>query len=292
MTRAPQAVRLGVQAVLAVLLLYGLVALRDLMAAWGLSPWAVAVVVLWCAVAALGWPLLRAMPSRGRFAVLVGAAMVLRVGFGLLSVHRTSGGDPNSYLELAKNLLDRHQLGIWEPWFGGYWRALFPPLYPLLLAGWGAVAGLSTESLLTFNTLIDAAAALLIWRIGDRVGDTEAEVGAGAGRGAAWLYLIWPSALFSAPLAQKESLVVLLVLALVLVWLRVGPQGGKRWRDAAKIGALAGLLALTQPGEAPLAALFGFAMIGRMRLWRIVATGLRAAPFAILALLPWWVRNA
>ncbi len=283
MTRAPgRFAGIGVQAVLAVLCLYGLASLPGLLGQWGLSFAAIGILLLWVAVAGLGLPLLRAGPSRRRFAMLAGVAIALRLAFALLSVHRGSSGDPNAYLLLAKGLLIRDEYGIYEPFFGGYWRPLFPPFYSFLLAGWGAIAGFSTLSVLFLGTAIDLGAASLILRLGRRLGNE------GAGRAAAWLYLVWPSVLFSAPLAQKEGLCAFLILALALAWLNRDQRG---WRDAIKIGVPAALLALTQPGLAPLAALFGLCLIGRAGALSTMAAGLRALCVALLVMLPWWIRN-
>ena len=282
MTQAQRYAGWSVQAVLGGLLLYGLAALPDLHARWGVSIGSIAAILGWIALAAFGFALLRDMPRRRSFALLALALMAVRVVFALLAVGRTSTGDPNAYLNLAKGLLAGHGLVIYEPFFGSAWRALFPPLYPLLLAGWGALFGFSTPSVLALGTLTDAATAWLIVRLGTRLGSAV------AGRRAAWLYLLWPSVLFSAPLAQKESLCALLILALALTW--VQPRAG--WRGAVALGVPAGLLALTQPGEAPLAALFGLVLVGRIGLWRVLATGLRGAVIAGIVLLPWWIRNA
>jgi hypothetical protein len=283
MTRAPgRFAGIGVQAVLAVLCLYGLVSFPGVMRPWGFSAAAVGVILLWIAAAALVLPLVRATPSRGLLVLLAVIGIVLRIAFALLSVHRGSGGDPNSYLQLAKGLLLRDEYGIYEPYFGGYWRALFPPFYSFLLAGWGAIAGFSTVSVLFLGTVIDLGAASLILQLGRRLGSV------GAGRGAAWLYLIWPSVLFSAPLAQKEGLCAFLIIALALAWLN---RDHRAWRDAVKIGVPAALLALTQPGQAPLAALFGLCLIGRSGVLPTLGTGLRAAGVAVLVMMPWWIRN-
>ncbi|PAX08930.1 glycosyltransferase [Sphingomonas lenta] len=152
----------------------------------------------------------------------------------------------------------------------------------MLLAGWSIAFGFSTPSLLAFGTLTDLATAAMIAALGSRVGR------AGAGRGAAWLYLIWPSALFSAPLAQKESLCALLVVIIATAWVWSDLPG---WKRVSVIGVAAGLLALTQPGEAPLAGLFGLVLAGRLGLVRLLRTGVPAAAIACLVLLPWWVRN-
>ncbi|WP_353203808.1 glycosyltransferase [Sphingomonas sp.] len=281
MTRAQLYAAWSVQAVLGGLLLYGLTALPDLQARWGVSLGSIAAVLAWIALAAFGFALLREMPRRRNFALLALALMTVRVAFALLAVWRTSTGDPNAYLNLAKGLLAGHGLVIYDPFFGSAWRALFPPLYPVLLAGWGALFGFSTPSVLALGTLTDTATAWLIVLLGTRLGSAV------AGRRAAWLYLLWPSVLFSAPLAQKESLCALLVLTLALTWVQHHPG----WRGAVALGVPAGLLALTQPGAAPLAALFGIVLVGRIGLWPVLATGLRGAVVAGIVLLPWWIRN-
>jgi hypothetical protein len=271
----------SVQAVLAALLLYGLTAFPDLDRRWGITFTSIGAIAGWIALAATGFHVVRVRPGRATLSALAAALVVLRIAFALLAVGRTSTGDPNAYLNLAKGLLAGNGLLIYDPFLGSTWRALFPPLYPLLLAGWGAVFGFDTPSVLTLGTLTDAATAWLLFVLGTRLGSAV------AGRRAAWLYLIWPSVLFSAPLAQKESLCALLVLLLALAW--IDRRAG--WRGALALGLPAGLLALTQPGEAPLAALFGLVLVRRIGLWPLLRTGVRGALVAMLVLLPWWVRN-
>jgi 4-amino-4-deoxy-L-arabinose transferase-like glycosyltransferase len=270
-----------VQAVLGALLLYGLTAFPELAARWGASFMSVGVIAGWIALAAIGFQMLRERPTLPTLGALAAALIAVRIAFALLAVGRTSTGDPNAYLNLAKGLLAGRGLEIYDPYFGSVWRALFPPLYPLLLAGWGALFGFDTPSVLTLGTLTDGATACMIFVLGRRLGSPI------AGRRAAWLYLVWPSVLFSAPLAQKESLCALLVLALALAWIARRPG----WRGALALGVPAGLLALTQPGEAPLAALFGLVLVGRIGLWQVLLNGLRAAIVAVIVLLPWWARN-
>ena len=269
-------------AILAIVLFYGLWSLRDLAMRWGFDLAAVAAVLLWSGIAALGLILYADWPRRRWFSLMAATAMAARVAFGLLAVGRSTGGDPHAYLELAKHLLDTGELAIYETYFGGVWRALFPPLYPLLLAGWGAVWGFSTPSQLALNTLTDGTAAIVLALIGKRLGRAD------AGRVAGWLYFIWPSVLFSAPLAQKEGLCALLILLLAYVWLT---RFRRRWAQPLLIGVLAGALALCQPGEVPIAGLFGLALIPRDGWRRVFITGLSAAPAFIMVLIPWWIRN-
>jgi len=275
-------VRPAVQAALAVLFLYALVSLPGFATRWGWSIGGFALLIGWAGAAAAGvW----AFARHPRWPSLVGMALVLaalRCGSAIIADGHVSPGDPHAYVELARNLLLHGDFGIYEPYLGIYFHAFYPPLYPLLLAGWGAVLGFSTGSILAFGTLIDGTAAVLIALLGRRLGD------AAAGCRAAWLYLVWPSIIFSAPLAQKEGLCAVLVLVLALGWLRAGTD----WRGAARIGIPAGLLALTQPGQAPLAALLGLVLWRQIGLARVVRRGLAAVPFAILVMLPWWLRNA
>ena len=281
MTRALRTAGWAARVVLGLLALYGLTALPDLAARWGVSLASAGVVLAWVALAATGFAVLREPPRVRAMAVLALLVIAVRIAFALLAVGRSSTGDPNAYLNLAKGLLAGRGLVIYDVYMGSAWRALFPPLYPIVLAAWGALAGFSTPAVLTLNTLTDMSVAWAIVRLGTRLGDTV------AARRAAWLYLIWPSALFSAPLAQKESLCALLALALALAW--ITPRPG--WRGALALGVPAGLLALTQPGEAPLAAVFGLVLVGRLGFGVVFRTGLRGAIVAALVMLPWWLRN-
>ncbi|WP_277970037.1 glycosyltransferase [Sphingomonas echinoides] len=278
---ATRALRLTTAALFAVLALYGLTSLPDLAARWGLGWTGLAAVAVWITIATVGVAMLRQAPTVGRLAVLFAVMLILRAAVTMISADRVSPGDPHAYLMLAKGLLAGRGLSLYEPYFGSDWRALFPPAYPVLLAGWGAIAGFSTGSLLALGTLTDLLTARMIERLGDRLGDAT------TGRRAAWLYLIWPSVLFSAPLAQKESLCALLVTVLALVWLT--PRPG--WRGAVALGVPAGVLALTQPGEAPIAALFAIVLLGQIPRWRILLFGLRGAIVAAAVMMPWWVRN-
>jgi len=274
-----------VSAVLALLTAYGLAATPGLMARWGASWLGWGILLLWLAAAWLAVPLAERSPSKPRLIELAALQVVLRVAAALLFAGRTPGGDALYYLILSGNVLAGRGLSVEEPYIGSTVHALYPPAYALLLSGWISCFGASAASLLLLNTLIDTAAAMLIWRIGDLLDRP------GAGRAAAWLYLLWPSTLLSAPLAQKEGLCALLILILAHQWLSGLQRGWGTLRGGALIGLAAGLLALTQPGQAPLAALFGLSLVPVASLGRVAAIGFAALPFALLLLLPWWIRN-
>lgn len=271
---------------LAVLMLYGIWSVPSLIDRWGVSAGGIGLFLGWAIIAAIGaWIAMRRPLAIGSMLAMAAAILIVRLAIASVALGRLSPGDPDIYPVIARQLLagqgyyfDQQDMGV-RVW------ALYPPAYPVLLAGWGAIAGFSTWSLVGLNLLIDAAAAWLIMRIARQIG------AAGAGRAAAWLYLFWPSLIFSAPLAQKEGLASLLVLALAHAWLAYGAQSRIGWRGALALGVPAGLLALTQPGEAPLAALFGLVLAGRIGWWRMIGFGMAAVPAAILVMLPWWVRN-
>ena len=205
---------------------YGLFSLPQLGARWGVSALGIGVLLAWSASA--GWALATAArtPRRAEWVVFAVVAVAWRLGSMALAEPRVSPGDSHWYLVLAHNVLIGRGLVVDEPYMHQAVRAFFPPLYPLLLAGWTAVIGMSSPSLLLLSTLIDAVAALLIARVGARLG------AASAGRATALLYLIWPSVLFSAPLAQKEGLEVLLAMAQALAWIEAWRGEWTGWRRA------------------------------------------------------------
>ena len=275
----------GLQIILLALALYGCVSLPSLLGRWGLNAMGLGVFALWLALAMAAWPLLRARPARGH-ALLLGLCVVaLRLCFAEMAAGRTSPGDLEAYLILARQLIEGRGLYIDEHYMGVRAFAFYPPAYPLLLAAWGAVLGLSIWSVALLGAFTDMAIAGLIVRIGERAGN------AGAGRAAAFLYLIWPSVLFASPLAAKEGMCTALVLAIALVWLMRADGALKGWRGAVALGLPTGVLALSQPGWAPVAALFGIVLIGRMGWQSVLRFGVPAAAVAVVVMLPWWVRN-
>ncbi|HEU4704745.1 MAG TPA: glycosyltransferase, partial [Sphingomicrobium sp.] len=126
--------------------------------------------------------------------------------------------------------------------------------------------------------------AWLITRLGKELGAAQASTLAAA------LYIVWPTNVGMAPLARKEPLIALLVVALLVVLVRAARRRGRLHGIA--YGVLTGLLALTQPGLLFLPALFAVAALPRFgdrRRW--LTTMAVAAGCAILTLIPWWIRN-
>ena len=197
---------------------------------------------------------------------------------------RELGGDTLNYLQMAGNLLSGRGLVIDDPFNLPNMRATYPPLYPLLLAGVGAIVPLSTLVVAALNTAFDFACAALMARLGRQLGHGD------AGKLAAALYVLWPTHIGLAPLARKEGLIALFVVALLCLLVALARRA--TWRLAASYGIVAGLLALTQPGLVLLPALFALALLPWFRDKRAwFKAMLLAASCALLVLAPWWIRN-
>jgi hypothetical protein len=264
---------------------YGLWSLPNLLLHWHVYNFAIPFSLTWLAIAVAPIQLARQGRKILAVAVAILGIVALRISIGYVVAGHVPAGDAHMYLLLAEDLRAGRGLEVFEPFMGTETRALFPPLYPIVLTAWSFVAGLSTASLIILGILTDALAAMVIVTLASALGNRR------AGLVAAWLYLIWPSTLLSAPLAQKEGFCALLVLVLALQWVRYAQVARPGMREAAAIGVTAGLLALTQPGELPLAGLFGLVALGCDKK-RLLLTSLTALPTAMAAvMLPWWVRN-
>lgn len=215
--------------------------------------------------------------------VLVAASLAGRAFAWWLAGDRVPLGDPFVYQSLARNLLAGRGLVSDEILELPGLRAFYPPGYPLLLAGVGLILPLGAATYALLNTAIDAAAALLIARVGREAGDAT------LGRIAGLLYFAWPANIFLAPLAYKEGLVALLMLA-AIVALFVAARGSAK--GTIGFGLATGLLVLTQPALATLAPLLALALRSRFPDWRVwIGRMAVAAAITALVLLPWWVRN-
>jgi hypothetical protein len=233
-----------------------------------------------------GWWPLRDRRTLFALLLLIGLALFLRIVAYLLADGVDHIGDARTYQLLAERIRDGHGLSLPRPSGDGLTpTASFPPLLPLLLAGVGNLAPLSAASLIIFNTFIDCCSALLLARLGWQLGRRDVGVIAGV------MYLLWPSIALMAPLAYKEGLLVALLLAtLVCLTEQIG-KGGYRW--AALSGLCGGVVALCQPGVAPVLPLLFLATRPAFDSWRRwLAVAIVAASVATIVMLPWWVRNA
>ena len=163
--------RIALAVLLGVLALYGCWSMPTLVSRWGASAGGLALLAGWTGLALL---LVLRTPSRSTWLFFAAAAVTLRLGSAVLAAGRVSPGDSELYLELARNLVAGRGLVVHEPFIGLDMRAFFPPLYPLVLAGWGTIAGLGGTSLLLLSSVIDLAAAASIVRLGERLARRDA----------------------------------------------------------------------------------------------------------------------
>ena len=217
-------------------------------------------------------------------AVVIVAAIEMRiVSVDLVEAGRL-GADAMNYANLAHAVLDGRGL-ITDDWrYGQGLRAYFPPLYPLALSGWWYLFGDSATSTLVMNTVIAAASAWTVRDIAIRLRRPR------AGMLAALLFFAWPSFALAAALPNKEGLTILIVLLFLralVIW-----RGDPAWRYAAAIGLLWAAMAMTQASLALFPPLIGLILIPHHGWRATLSLGLRASPFFIAGMAPWWLRNA
>lgn len=82
------------------------------------------------------------------------------------------GADPMNHTNLATSQLEGRGLMMDDINGGEGSRAIFPPLYPTLLAGVRGVFGASVWTTLAMNTILDVVLAWLLADIARRVGQT------------------------------------------------------------------------------------------------------------------------
>jgi 4-amino-4-deoxy-L-arabinose transferase-like glycosyltransferase len=223
--------------------------------------------------------------------------MALAVGLGLrlawcAVAARTPVGvhDPGLYRFLAERIVDGHGYS-----YANGPTAYYPPLLPFLLAPplWLAdrIPGVddpATLATVALNLAFSAAAILLAWRLGGRLG------GPRAAAVAAVLLAVWPNLVVHAalPLTETPTLVVVLGLAVLLVE-GVDDERGPSARRLAALGLTLGAGLLLRPVLLPVLAVFVLVWWRGGAGWSAVArrTAIVLAA-ATAACLPWVVRNA
>ncbi|MFD1950987.1 glycosyltransferase [Sphingomonas arantia] len=277
---------LPLRLMLALFAAYALYTIPSLLPRWGASAAGIPLLIGWLALAAIAVPLAQGRwHGRRTWLALLTVVVALRVAALILLWNRVPSADPIIYVQIASDIIAGNGLFFVDPRSNVVFLALYPPAYPLLLAGLGSVFGLGQVILSLSNLVFDLLAALLIVRIGDRAGSRP------GGIAAAWLWLIWPTFVLATPFAQKEPLVAVLILAMILRLLRLRDHPVPAFRDGLVFGVLAGLLALSQPGLATLPATFGLFLIPVVGFRPLLILALRSVPVLLLVMAPWWIRN-
>lgn len=226
---------------------------------------------------------------RGRLALIVALALVLRVLYTVLATRSVEGlGDYQFFHGVAGTLA--HGDGFANPFLipRGEVRptALHPPLWPLLLGG-SSVLGAGTEMAHKLvGTLVGTGAVAVIGLLGRRVG------GSAVGLTAAGLAAVYPLFIGSDGSLMSESLYGLLVATVMLLALRLAER--PTLSLAAALGAVIGLAALTRTeGLAflvllvvPVAWMAADGLGRRAALVSVCILG------AVVVIAPWTLRNA
>lgn len=248
---------------------------------------AAALALLWAGrfrIAALLQALgdrLAAIPHRRWLASVIVAGIAARIAWVLLfPAPFTSDG--RAYYDLAARLAG----GLTFQTPKGEWAA-WPPGYPFLLLAHFKIFGVGLMAVTVANLLLFAGTILVVYALARRFGE-------GAARLAILLLALWPNLVASAGVASKEMVIVFLLPAVLLLYLRANERGGggkaAGMRFAA--GLVLGYAMLTQPG---LMLLVGAFLIYEILLrtpvlraaGRLALLGLGMA----LVVLPWTWRN-
>ena len=222
---------------------------------------------------------LHQMTVRRWLALIVLLAVGARVAFLALFGH-TLSLETSGYDAYATNLLDGRGYTRFDDRAGD---SDLPPLYPAFLVGVYAVLGRDPIAVALAQIALDAVTVALIFAIGRRVG------GPLTGLLAAAFYGLYPYLVFQ-NVTVNDTAVFILLLALG-VWLAYRARDTRRWTDAAALGVVFGLGALTKTAILlilPLLALWWWRRAGLRSAIRLSG----AAGIALLIVLaPWVARN-
>ena len=73
-------------------------------------------------------------------------AIALRIAAAVVADGRIPPGDARNYVVLAQHLIEGRGLVIADHYMGVEVRALYPPVYPILLAAWGVFVHLNRSA--------------------------------------------------------------------------------------------------------------------------------------------------
>jgi len=214
---------------------------------------------------------------------IVGAAgLLLRVVLVVLTqnIGGTASLDGSTYHSIAMNLLAGRGFSQ-----DGVNPTLFvAPLYPFLLAGTYALAGVHPLLIELLQVLFGTASAWLAWLI------TRALFGRVPGLIAFVLVLFLPELMVINTYFYTESLFIFLFL--LAIWLAMRALERPTWPLLAAAGLAGGLATLTRGVTMLLPLLLLFALLLRRRgIWPSLGRTLVYGLFFALPILPWTLRN-
>lgn len=176
------------------------------------------------------------------------------------------------------------------PWDRGSGpSAWLPPAYPALLAllmrTFGGITPATAVALFVIQSLLSAATCVLLWWLGDAVGEAR------AGHLAAWLFALCPASLWNAAHVVWDTTLVAFAVTLFL-WLlfRFGRSGTRT--GAILLGLAFGALMMVNPAPASLVPIVLLVIARPVRgLWPALVTCAAFCIAAFLMCVPWMLRN-
>ncbi|HEY0513752.1 MAG TPA: glycosyltransferase family 39 protein [Thermoanaerobaculia bacterium] len=255
--------------------------------ALGLATAGIAGILLWIGrfrIAALlqrAGERLAAIPQRRWLIGVIGIGMTLRFAWvALFPAPFTSDG--LAYYDLAARMA--HGLSYQTP--SGEW-AEWPPGYPFLLLAHFRIFGVGPWAVNVANLLLFAGSILAVYGLARRFGEATARL-------ATLLLALWPDLISSAGLASKETVVIFLLPALLLLYLQAGDEPSPARAVARRLaaGLVFGYATLTQPAVMLLAFVFAaYELLLRTPVPRAVARLALLAAGMVIVVLPWSFRN-
>lgn len=223
---------------------------------------------------------------RGRWSLLILAvALVLRIGQIVATPHWAPVSDPADYVRHAASIAHGH--GMADSFLpGGGPSALRPPAYPYFLGGVFAVSGDSWTAGRLAAALLGVVSVALIGMIAMLLWSRRAALVAMA------IAAVYPPLVLLSGTLLSESLGLPLVLGLLVLVLAHRDEAPPRW-VAPVAGLLFGLALLDRPALVA----FGIPLVAGLwgrprRSWRALRTPAIALGVAMLAIVPWTIRNA
>ncbi len=224
---------------------------------------------------------LERLPRRTWLAAVIAGGVALRIAWVLLfpAPYTSDGAD---YYQLGAHLARG------EVYHSANGFAEWPPGYPLVLALHFAVLGVGSLGVTVANLLLFAGAVLVVFALARRF------LGEGPARLATLLLALWPNLVAAAGVASKEMVLVFLLPAVLLLYLRIGETRTPAGRAAAALGTglALGFCILTQPGILLMIVLFPvFELLRRTSLPRLALTLVLLAAGMAVVIAPWTLRN-
>jgi 4-amino-4-deoxy-L-arabinose transferase-like glycosyltransferase len=224
---------------------------------------------------------LAAISGRLWLFLVTGLGIILRVAWVIL-FPAPFASDGLAYYDLAARLA--HGLTYQTPFHE--W-AEWPPGYPFLLFLHFRLLGVGPWAVNVANLLLFIGSMLAVYALARRFGEATARL-------ATLLLALWPNLIASAGAATKEMVILFLLPALLLLYLRAGEETSPGRAAAMRLvaGMVLGYNTLTQPGVLLLAVAFAaYELLLRTPLLRAVGRLVLLGAGMLLVILPWTYRN-